>query len=222
MSTWYYVDRAQNRQGPVDAAVLVDALQRGLVDDTHLVWRDGMAQWAPLGQHRAELGLPPAGAAMATPMPPVPPQAAPAKRSGCGIVAIIAVCVGLALIPVLAILAAIAIPAYNDYVVRAKLAGIVAEAQTAKLQVSEFVANTDRCPRDAAEVELAAPYSEGLAALDVVPLGEGVCVIELTLGAVPGAPDLADSRIYLRREPDDTWTCTSDLAKQTYLPIGCR
>lgn len=222
MGSWYFVDRGHNRQGPVDAERLAEAHRQGLVDYNSLVWREGMAEWAPLGQFQVELGLRPPG--QTAPGTPAPAASMPAetKKGGCGIVAIVAVCIGVFLIAVLGILAAIAIPAYNDYVVRSKLNAVVVEAETAKMLVSEFVANTDRCPRDAAELELSEPYSEGLAALDVVPLGDGVCVIELTLRALPEAADLADGRIYLRREPDGSWSCSSDLAQQKYLPTTCR
>ena len=128
----------------------------------------------------------------------------------------------LIVVAIIAILAAIALPAYQDYIVRSKVALVMAEAEAAKEQVSTFVANTDRCPRDAAELQLGPPSTPGLAALDVVPLGGGVCVIELTLEALPGAQDLADGRIYLRREEDGSWSCTSDLARQTRLPPTCR
>lgn len=224
MSTWYFVDRSRNRQGPVDGAVLVEAVRQGQLDASSLVWREGLAEWVPLGQFHAELGLD----APASP-PPSPPLAAPASpapavgksRKGCLIAAIVVIG-GFFLIMVLAIVAAIALPAYQDYVVRSKVALVMAEGEAVRDQVSAFVANTDRCPRDAAELQLAAPDTPGLAALDVVPLGGGVCVVELTLEALPGAADLADGRIYLRREEDGSWSCTSDLARQTRLPPSCR
>jgi type IV pilus assembly protein PilA len=218
MSAWYYVDRGHNRQGPVDDAGLTDAIRQGQLDDASLVWRDGMAQWSPLGQFRAELGL---GAAPAM-APPAPPPAPAKSRSGCAVAAIVIIGGGIFLIAILGILAAIALPAYQDYVVRAKVAAVLLEGEAAKEQVSTFIANTDRCPRDAAELQLGPPSSPGLAALEVVPLGGGVCVIELTLGAVPGAEDLAEGRIFLRREQDGTWSCSSDLARQNRLPATCR
>lgn len=223
MSTWYFVDRGQNRQGPVDGAVLVEAVRQGQLDESTLVWREGLAQWSPLGQFRDELGLTspsplPAPAAYAGPVAAPAPEK---SRKGCLIAAIVVIG-GFFLIMVLAIVAAIALPAYQDYTVRAKVALVMAEAEAAKEQVSTFVANTDRCPRDAAELQLAPPSTPGLAALDVVPLGGGVCVIELTLDALPGAPDLADGRIYLRREEDGSWSCSSDLTRQNRLPPTCR
>ena len=227
MSVWYFVDRGQNRHGPVDVTVLAEAVRQGQLDDTSLVWREGMEQWSPLGPLRAELGLEPGETAPPPPPAPAPVAAAspaPAvgkSRNGCLIAAIVGG-VGLFLVCVLAILAAIALPAYQDYVVRAKVASVMLEGEAAKQQVTAFFANTDRCPRDAAELELGAPYSPGLAALDIIPLGGGVCVIELTLEALPGAPELADARIFLRRELDGHWTCSSDLSRQNRLPANCR
>ncbi|MFY2763768.1 pilin [Arenimonas sp. MALMAid1274] len=226
MTTWYYVDRSQTRQGPVDASVLVQAHARGEVDDASLAWREGLGQWAPLGQFRDELGL---GAA--APMPPVPPPApayaaspvaAPEKKSGCGIVAIVLVGVGLFLIVLLGIAAAIALPAYQTYIVRTKVATAVIEARAAQAQVEAFVANTDRCPRDAAELGLSAPSSEAIERLVVGEANTGMCMIELELKAVEGAPDLAEGRIRLSRDNAGEWYCTSDLANRERLPADCR
>lgn len=223
MQIWYFVDRGQNRQGPVDAAVLAEAVRQGQLDETSLVWREGLSQWSPLGQFRDELGL---GDSLRPPPPAAPASAAAApaaakSNKGCLIAAIVVIG-GFFLIMVLGIVAAIALPAYQDYVVRSKVALVMVQAEAAKEQVSSFVANTDRCPRDAAELQLQPPQTPGLAALEVMPLGGGVCVIELTLAALPGAEDLEDGRIYLRREEDGTWSCTSDLARQSRLPTTCR
>lgn len=75
---WYYVDRVEQRQGPMPAQVLRDAYRRGQLDDETLVWRDGMSQWQPLKLCTHELGvedgpgqpLPPPPAADASPYAP--------------------------------------------------------------------------------------------------------------------------------------------------------
>gem|GEM_PF-5030444 len=41
---WYYSNNDQ-QEGPVDAEVLHDLYQRGLLDRTALVWREGMSDW---------------------------------------------------------------------------------------------------------------------------------------------------------------------------------
>ena len=129
---WYYVDRAQQRLGPVTADALVAAWHAGDASDASLVWREGMSDWRPLAEYRGELGLgaaapvdlpPPSPAPAPGPLPagaPVGVTSAPAKsNTGCLILGIVAV---IGLIAVLGIIAAIALPAYNDYVERAEQA----------------------------------------------------------------------------------------------------
>lgn len=230
MTTWYYVDRNQQRQGPVEAHVLVQAYSQGEVDDASLAWREGLAQWAPLAQFRDELGL--AAAAVRPPAPPLsgapayatgPDPTAPAKKSsGCKIAAIILVVGGLCMLPILAIMAAIALPAYQDYVVRTKVATALAEARAVQPQVEAFFANTDRCPRDAAELGLSPPGSEAVAAIVVGEANTGMCTIDLQLKGVSGAEDLAGESIRLSRDNAGDWYCTSDMAKRIRLPTDCR
>src|SRR5690606_18880829 len=73
------------------------------------------------------------------------------------VVAVVAVVIAFGLVMVLGILAAIALPAYQDYLGRAKLATVLNEGRSHRLAVAEFQANTDRCPRDPAEAGLGSP-----------------------------------------------------------------
>ena len=45
---WYYVDRAQQRVGPVTAADVAPAWRAGEATDETLVWHEGEVEWAPL------------------------------------------------------------------------------------------------------------------------------------------------------------------------------
>ena len=82
-------------------------------------------------------------------MPPRPRPAScrPRKKlSGCALTAIIGGGLLLVLVPIVAILAAIALPAYNDYTVRAKVATAVNTLQPLKDQVQHFADDEGRCP----------------------------------------------------------------------------
>lgn len=57
MSQWYYADRNHNRQGPVEADSFARLFREGRLQADSLVWRDGMANWQPLGDFAGELGL---------------------------------------------------------------------------------------------------------------------------------------------------------------------
>jgi len=77
MTQWYYANKNNERQGPVEAGVIRDKLSRGELNQDTLLWRDGMAQWQPVASVQAELA-----AADRPPFTPVePPAATPAESS---------------------------------------------------------------------------------------------------------------------------------------------
>lgn len=227
MSTWYYVDAGQNRQGPVSAEAVVEAFRLGRVGHDSLAWREGLSEWVPLGQFRDELGLgevtpvapPPAPMAPAAPATTVEP---PKKGNGCLIAAAVIVGGGVFLLFVLGILAAIALPAYQDYVTRSQLASVRLEGQTAKLAVDQFRANTDRCPRDAEELGLAEPSTPGLDRLEVGALDDGRCAVELTVGTLGTNNSAIGGRLLLTRGEDGMWSCSSEGIPEKLLPSDCR
>ncbi|MCC8445964.1 RDD family protein [Xanthomonas translucens] len=79
MSEWYYADAAQQRHGPMPDEQLQQRFQRGEVDLTTLVWRDGLSQWHPLADVVDELGLTQAQAASAADAAAAAPRAADAQ-----------------------------------------------------------------------------------------------------------------------------------------------
>jgi len=223
MANWYYVDQGNNRTGPVTAEALAEAYRQGQVGTDSLVWREGMAEWAPLASHLDELGLDRAHPAIAPAAPGTAPGAAPAKnKNGCLIAAIVLVFGGLFLVFVLAIVAAIALPAYQDYVARSKIAVALLEAQPAKVAVAEFVAGADRCPRDAEELGLAPAGGGVVGSIEVGALEDGTCAIELVLDSNLSPPKLADAVILLTLEDDGRWYCSSEDLRETDLPNACR
>lgn len=388
-NTWYYVDRRQQRQGPVTADALREAVRRGDADGASLAWREGLAQWTPLAQLFDELGItPPAAPAapppvVAAPVAPAAPVRAPlppgtvvpggflrrwaalfidslllgfafyvvffilvlvaglgmgafepgASDTGATLLVVVAylvyplmslayfvgmersslqatvgklalgikvvdeqgrrlgagralgrwfatllsyltlyigflmalftdrkrtlhdmvsgtqvvdrwaytdqpdrqmrepsgclVAAGVVLalflvVSVVGILAAIALPAYQDYVHRAKVASVVASAGEAKLAVSDFVANTERCPRDAEELGLEVPEVAGLDDLQVGSFEDGLCGIELRLGSIGTLHQLEGRHVWFTREEDGRWTCSTDFDNDKYLPATCR
>ena len=151
----------------------------------------------------------------------MPAAPAPRRRGrGCLVVAMIA---AGGLVFGLAVLAAIAIPAYADYVARTRVTQALSEAAAAKLQVAAFRIEHGRCPRaDDPGFGPVRPPPPG-SALAAIALGTdaaGGCTIELTLR---GEPDALEGR-HLRlagAAGGGAWTCSTDLAPR-YRPSGCR
>ncbi|HLU12930.1 MAG TPA: GYF domain-containing protein [Arenimonas sp.] len=215
---WYYVDRQRNRHGPVAAEAVRQAYAGGILDGASLVWREGLAEWTPLGQVATELGLDQVAPAAA---PPPAALAAP-KRSGCATAAIVIGGGGMVLLFFGAIIAAIAIPAYHDYLGRAKLMELLAETTPLKAAVAEFQYNTDRCPRGLDELGMEDLQIKGVEEIVVGAFEDGSCAIELHLGEVENVRKAAGNRIWLAMDEDGGFSCSADDALFRYLPQDCR
>ena len=216
MSNWYFSDHLRQRHGPMPADALRAAFQRGELNAHSLVWTDGFPSWVPLGSVAAALGLhalPPSVAG------PGQVMLAPSKKgmSGCMIALIFC---ALASIPLIAILAAIMLPAYQDYTTRAKVAGVVSEMGNLKIAVAEFVETTARCPTTD---ELAFPDSADaarniVASRELDVLEDGRCSIRYQLSG----PQFSGGReLSLAREKDGTFVYTGDINSR-YLPMSLR
>lgn len=219
---WYYADRDQQQQGPVDAAWLQGAYGRGEVQAATLVWREGLANWVPLAQVASEVGI--ALPHTAIPVPPRGPRVpAAAARSGGFPVALVVVIVLGGLVVFLGILAAIAIPAYQDYTVRAKVANALAQASPVKLAVVEHWFSHQTCPTNADE-GFAAPesYDDGqlLRAIHIGDAsdGDGGCEISLEFSGVQA---YQNNVLTMRFNDGNDWSYSTDLP-HTALPMSIR
>jgi type IV pilus assembly protein PilA len=224
MNDWYYATASGQRCGPLPAADLRALAAAGTIGPQTLAWRGGMSQWRPLHELATELELP----ALPPPLPafatashhaPSPPRDG---MSGV-LIAILVVGGGLGLLAVLGIMAAIALPAYNDYVQRAKVAEALVQPAAMKAAIAEFLEANGRCPQDDD-----AGFGE-LAAGVVPPLGEvtfgefessKLCGMQLRL-ALPGKPALDGKAIWLEYDPAKGWQCSSEIDDR-HLPANCR
>lgn len=229
MSDWYYSAGNEQRQGPLSTEELVGLFRHGRVGLDTLVWRDGQSQWQPLADFATELGL--VGASGAPLPPPLPVRPAPSSTrvvapppksgmSGCLIAAII---IAVLAIPAIAILAAIALPAYQQYVTRAKVASALPAAEPYKSAVATYLANEQACPSNGdTGFDTPEHYASGSVASITFGEFEGErCGMELRL-TVPGDDKLDGKAVWLEYDPADaSWQCTSEIDDR-YLPASCR
>jgi type IV pilus assembly protein PilA len=128
-------------------------------------------------------------------------------------------------VAIIAILAALAIPAYQDYLIRAQVSEGMVLAGGAKAAVWDFVSNKGLYPRSNS--------SAGLA-MDTSITGSYVSSVDVTNGVIKvlyGGPE-ANSQInsgtqYLLLSPVShagsiAWTCTGSTLNGKYLPTSCR
>lgn len=129
---------------------------------------------------------------------------------------------GLFVFLIIPILAAIAIPAYQNYIVRAQVAEGLALADGAKIDVVQFYANTQRYPADNASAGLPAASSISGKYVAAVAVRDGNILVQYGNTAntqISGkmlmlAPQAGDGSI--------SWSCQGLDLPQRYLPSSCR
>jgi Zn-dependent protease with chaperone function/type II secretory pathway pseudopilin PulG len=122
-------------------------------------------------------------------------------------------------VAIIGILAAVAIPAYQDYTVRAKIAGALAVGNQATAQVAEFYYRNNAVPKDVAEAGVAPPAAGGpVRSLGIDP--KGIVRMELGFSPLQGKTLLLVPS--LNAEKRIVWKCASDDIEPRYLPVACR
>jgi type IV pilus assembly protein PilA len=125
-------------------------------------------------------------------------------------------------VAIIAILAAIALPAYQDYLIRAQVSEGVSLATGARAAVWDFVSNRGRMPPSNQSVGLPIPTSI---------VGKYVTSVNATGGVISvaygGEANAAITGETLLLSPFTTggsiqWTCHSATMSGKYLPTSCR
>ena len=127
-------------------------------------------------------------------------------------------------VAIIAILAAIAIPAYQDYLVRAQVSEGMVLATGAKAAEWDFVSNTGRFPTSNESAGLASPTSivgNYVSGLDLAPAGK----ITLAYNGPKANQSIRTSTLVLSAVTEAgsiTWSCNGGTISDKYLPTICR
>jgi type IV pilus assembly protein PilA len=128
-------------------------------------------------------------------------------------------------VAIIAILAAIAIPAYQDYLIRAQVSEGISLGSGAKAAIWDFVSNTGHFPPNNQSAGLAGTASiAGSYVSSVDATGGQIKVLYQSPNANVAINGLAK---YLLLSPithagSITWTCTLSTLEARYLPATCR
>ena len=136
-------------------------------------------------------------------------------------------------VAIIGILAAIAIPAYQDYIARAQMSEALSLASGLKTAVSEVYSQDGNCPANSATTTangIAAPTTiNGKYVASVTTAGTGSatggCTITAAMKASGVSTGIKSATLVLTMATtaaggSNTWTCTSSAA-QKYLPKSC-
>lgn len=131
----------------------------------------------------------------------------------------------LALVFPLAIVLAIAIPAYGDYVTRAKVSSAVNEAAMVQMQIEAHEEQGACLENGSAGIGDPESFaSSHVAAIDVGTLQDtGLCGLQITLRDARDQDEAIEGkRVWLEYDAGTAeWTCSSEV-EDRYLPSNCR
>jgi len=143
------------------------------------------------------------------------------KYSAEGSVAVIVIVAVVAGVVVIGILAAIAIPAYQDYTVRAKVMGAIATTSPLQRSVETYYLGNQKLPAAPADL---GPGASGVGdAFSRSSVGENG-VVTLTLAPGAGSQLLGNTIVFQPRVDGGTlrWDCTGGTLAPRYRPLACR
>jgi type IV pilus assembly protein PilA len=129
-------------------------------------------------------------------------------------------------VAIIGILAAVALPAYRDYSVRAKVSELVLAASSAKTSIAEYV-NTDGVMPSTSSVSIESQISKYVASVGYTGTNASEGYIEVT--ATTAEPAIANAQLRLQGVAlggQVVWTCNTTGAgtpiDSKYLPSSCK
>ena len=128
-------------------------------------------------------------------------------------------------VAIIAILAAIAIPAYQDYLVRTQVSEGAVLSDGAKTAVAEFYSNTGRMPTANASAGLAKETSISGKYVTQVLVDDGLITATFGNEANTAITDSSKNTFVLSPVTNAgsiSWTCTGSTVEAKYLPTSCR
>lgn len=126
-------------------------------------------------------------------------------------------------VAIIGILAAVAIPAYQDYTVRARVTEGLSLAGAAKSSVSEYFSNLGSLPGNNPQAGLASSQSVRGGNVDFVNIGTNGTILVQFSGITSGP--ITGSTIILRPTTlagAVAWRCTAGNLLSKYRPSNCR
>jgi type IV pilus assembly protein PilA len=129
-------------------------------------------------------------------------------------------------VAIIGILAAVAIPAYQDYTIRAKVTEGLGLAGAAKIAVAETYSSKGVAPSNNPSAGLASPASiTGNSVASIGLSGSGVITISYKAAGLGGSPSADGGKVTMVPSflaGGVKWSCTGGSMPAKYRPAQCR
>lgn len=128
-------------------------------------------------------------------------------------------------IAIIGILAAVALPAYQDYTVRARVSEALIAGSAARTAVSEVYANAGQMLTTSESMGVQDQQTEVVASVEWDPIDDDNGRVVITLTSAANLSDAAGKTIYLRATGSNgavTWQCGPGDIDPKYLPGSCK
>ena len=129
-------------------------------------------------------------------------------------------------VAIIGILAAVALPAYQDYTTRAKVSEVILAASGARTSLAEYVASSGVFPLNSSSANVASPASKYVSAVTYVYTSPSVAGVYVT---AQGDSNITNKQVRLigtSAGSTVTWVCGPYTAgtpmDAKYLPASCR
>ena len=126
-------------------------------------------------------------------------------------------------VAIIGILAAVAIPAYQDYLARAQVNEAVYLTQAGKTPLAEYYADQGIWPASAAAV-MGSTSGKFVANIEITSGGgtTGTLVLTATMKSVGVNTAIANGTLQLSTSNGTTWDCSGGSIQLKYRPASCR
>jgi len=129
-------------------------------------------------------------------------------------------------VAIIGILAAVALPAYQDYMTRARVSEVVLAASSARTTVAEAASNLNKIP-PAASISVGSQTSDFVASVGYTVSGNKG-VITAHSSSNPKLPSTAQGKTvtltgtYVASTGQVTWACKAGTMPAKFLPASCK
>ncbi|WP_047708712.1 pilin [Plesiomonas sp. ZOR0011] len=125
-------------------------------------------------------------------------------------------------VAVIGVLAAIAIPQYQNYVAKGELGSAIATTSSLKTNAEDFVVTKGNFPTDVSSIGASHLSSAPMGAIALAASGtSGGGTIKYTLSASSVSPKAKGSIVTLTRSDDGAWACSVTGNGAPLAPKGC-